>query len=324
MCVLTVVYFNLVDHYRPIGRELLQNASFDAGLSGWSASANVSRNQLQRIDLSNGHVADGHSIFQVVPRPASGLVRLTATARTSDVAVGPKVWQVARIQVLGRVDGGPWEWDFDGALLKAVGTMIMQDESMIITIPEKYDALRIECGLIGGTGTFVVEQVSLLAVEKRQGVVYIGMVLICLWVLFGFVCLYACLERKMYSLLLILFNVAVLLLLIPEVQKRELLQYLACQLPVMSVFPIDHVVLFFIVTLVIQWLYLKPGSQSFLTSIITLLVFSLVSECLQYYTSHREPSGLDASANIFAILLASCLYFCLNWRKHSQANHLSG
>jgi uncharacterized membrane protein required for colicin V production len=297
-----------VDHYRDVSGELLENHSFEAGLSGWHSSQNLDMSQSGTVNLSNWKPSEGHFIHQTLSKPASGIVRISADAQIGNVKIGPEVWHSARIDVLGREAEGDWRWDFANTLFQETGTLAMRDISKIIHIPVEFSEIRVESELTGGTGTYLVGRISLTEVESRFSVRLLTYLLLACWLLLGVAIIVALVRLQMWLEGLILSLASILLLLISETFKQEILGRLEVWIPGINNFAVDHLLLFFAATIIICYNINYKQISDIRNVVFSLVTFSLATEALQYYTSHREPRLLDSLTNIAGISLAALIF----------------
>jgi hypothetical protein len=297
-----------VDHYSDVGTELLENHSFEAGLSGWRSSRGLEKDHLGRVDLSNWKTSAGKYIHQTLSKPASGIVRISADAQISNVTLGPAVWQSARIDVLGREAEGEWRWDFDNTLFQKTGTHVLRNTSKIIHIPDEYSEIRVEAELDGGTGSYIVERISLSEVESKYPVRFLAYLLLACWLILGIGIIAALARLQMWVTVFALCLTSTLLLLISESLKLEITVRLEYLVPGVNDLAFDHLLLFFLLTTILCYNVSITQISDIWPLLISLVIFSLATEALQYYTSHREPRLLDTFANIAGISSAALIF----------------
>jgi hypothetical protein len=308
LSLLTTVLYETVDRYADVGGELLENHSFDAGLTGWHPSRNVNKNQRRLIDLSNWKSSEGHDIRQILPKPSSGMVRISADVTTINVETGPKSWQRARIDVLGRKANGKWQWDFPNTLFRATGTSQLRDISTVIKIPDEFTELRVQAELTGGTGTFLVDRISLKEVKERLLIIVLSYLLLACWVVLGTVVIVLMVRMRMWIPATIILTAGTLLLLIPDTIKTSILNKFEKLIPAISHLPLDHLFLFMMATFVIYYTsHGKPATHLWKIA-FGLITFSFASEALQYFTNHRDPLLRDLAANVAGITLGILVY----------------
>lgn len=312
LCLLTSLLYEEVDHYIDVGGELLQNPSFDAGLTGWHASRNVRRDQEHFIDLSSRQATEGHHIHQTLGRPASGMVRVSADADLAHVKGGDS-HQRARIDLYGRKVSGKWQWLQN--LFTAVGTVTLTNVSRVIPVSEEFTEIRVEAELTGGTGTFLVDRISLIEVESRLSVKYLTHVLLACWVALGCGIVVVLVRLKLLFPVGLMAVVAILLLLIPESFKLEILDRLNYWIPGTDYVPLDHLLLFFLASVIIYYSTRRVPGAGLWQVTLSLITFSLVTEILQYYTVHRDPGLQDGIVNLVGILAAVAVFRILEFSR---------
>lgn len=302
LCLSTFVLFEKVEHHTDIGGELLQNPTFENGLAGWHFSGNVDKNQQQVINLSNWKPDEGHYISQTLAKPASSMVRISADIELIDVIIGEEDWQSARIDILGREKGGEWRWDFRNTLCKETGTSRLRNISEVIVIPAAYSEIRVESELSGGTGTFLVDRISLNEVEPRSSIKFLTHLLLVCWIAVGIAVIGALLQSKMWLPAVLMSMVGILLLLISEGFKLEILDRLENWIPGSGNLPFDHFFLYLTASLIMCFSVDRLQKKGLWLVVLSLTTFSLSTEMLQYYTSHRDPRLLDGITNVIGIL----------------------
>ena len=313
LCLLTFVLFEKIDHYLVISDELLKNHSFDEGLTDWSTSWNVDRDQNQVIDLSNWSPAEGHFIHQSLHTPASGFVRLSADIQIINVKAGPAQWQTARVDILGLGADKKWHWEFPNTLIKGSGTQKFINVTRDISIPKDFSEIRIESGLTGGTGVFLIERLSLVEIEPKSIVKLMTYAVLSCWLTLGLVVLFSLVRRKMWLPCLVTIVATLLLLVIPESLKLTLLDVLKYWVPHSKGIPVEHLILFFPAALLLCFISKYTPAMRLAPTMLSLVTFSIASEVLQYYTAHRNPTLIDGITNVTSISLA--LMFFLTFQK---------
>lgn len=308
LSLLTWLLYEKVDHFTDVGDELLQNHSFESGLAGWHSSRNVDKDQVHTVNLSNWKSTEGHYIHQSLVNPASSIVRISADIEIVNVKIGPEGWQSARIDVFGRETGGKWRWDFPNTLFQETGTLKLRNISKVIHIPDEYSEIRVESELTGGTGTFLIERISLTEVESLLSVKLLTYLLLACWLALGLGSTIGLISLKMWLPSTTMAFIGVLLLLIQESFKLEILQRLEEWIPVINNFPFDHLFLFFMATLIICFSTSGKQNAALWQVVFSLVTFSLATEVLQYFTTHREPRLLDSIMNLVGILSATLLF----------------
>ena len=298
----TWIVFMAVDGYRDVSGELLVNPSFDAGLDGWRASKDVNRNQKGTIDLSNSSAGGSLLIDQDLARPASGFVRLTADVRIRGVRLGPESWQGARIDVLGQDSNGQWHWDFPNKLFSVTGTRDLHGVSQVIGIPRTFSRIRVECELTGGTGTYLVDRVSVREAAPLASVVGVKWALLAAWALLAGLSVAALMRRRAWREATVLAAGGAFLLFIPDA--------LRLRVEAMTEFPnfhlsLDHLALFAVMTV----LTLPEGigvRSSQRHSIWHLAILGVAVEAIQFYLPGRTTEFVDILSNFLGIWLG-CL-----------------
>ena len=119
------------------------------------------------------------------------------------------------------------------------------------------------------------------------------------WILLGLYAVFALIRRGMALTVIVMLAVCLLLLLIPEAVKQRILNTM--EIPDSGI-SLDHILLFFFSTILILRGFLTAGIP-LLQVVVSLLIFSLATEMLQYFTSHRDPLITDGVTNIVGILI---------------------
>lgn len=184
----------------------------------------------------------------------------------------------------------------------------MRNISKIIHIPDEFSEIRVESELTGGTGTFLVERISLKEVESRFPVKLLTYLLLACWLIVGVGVIVALTRLRMWLTGFILSLVGILLLLISETFKLEILGRLEVWILGINNFAVDHLLLFFTATLIICYNTNHKQITGIRQLLFSLVSFSLATEAMQYYTSHRDPRLLDSLINIAGISLAALIF----------------
>ncbi len=304
LILLTIALFEKVEPYVDISAELLMNPSFQKGPAHWQISNTLNAWHSGAIRLMNQDRNSGVSLRQIVKKPTSGYVRLAADARLEGVVPGPEAWQKARIGLLGRESGGEWRWDFKGTLFSVDGDQLLRDCSTVIKIPDKYVEIRVEIELTGATGIFIVERVSLKEVEPRLIFNILAAVLLISWSGLLITLLLFLLRTPNRLSIVVALLIIFVLLLIPEGAKQSIQSALAIG---DSNFPMDHLLLFSLSTLLVLF-ETEKHHIPVIQVIGGLVTFSVSTEVLQYFSSHRSPAVLDELTNLLGISVAMAIF----------------
>ncbi len=289
-----------LDRYMDKEPQLLVNPSFSQGSVGWSMSTLAEVTDEGVLVLDNPLPGSSRYAWQMLKAPSSGYLRICAEADIRNVQRGPEVWHKARVDVLGREPGGDWKWDFPNTLFSVTGTVQFVDYCKVIPVPESYPELRVEAELTGGTGVFRLNGISAREARPRDAVVHLSRGLLAGWILLGAAGLFMLLRKGMvFSTGVALFALG-LLVWLPESVKHSLLDGTGLGTATLGGLPLDHLLLVFPAS----WMVLYESrwrGMPFLPVLILLVTFAVSTECIQYYSNHRNPQLLDAVANLVAI-----------------------
>lgn len=294
LAAITWFTFTQVDAWHDVSGELLSNPDFEAGLLGWRASRQVRRGQAGTVDLSGQSVSESHVIDQILQRPASGYVRLTADVRMEHVRQGPKFWQTARVDVLGLNPAS--HWDFIHKLLSETGTHDAIAASRIFYIAPRYREIKVSAALTGGTGTFVVNRMSAREVTLKPAVVTVKRIILGGWVVLIAVVLGALVQRRAWRLFIALVPGGAFLLFIPH----NLLLWTAALTTFKGLhLALDHLALFLAMTIAAIWGY--RGHR--IWPILHLAVLGVAVEAVQFYLPGRLSEFVDILSDLLGIAL---------------------
>ena len=162
-----------------------------------------------------------------------------------------------------------------------------------------------------------MDRISLKEVEPRLIIKSIAYILLGCWVALGLGVVGVLFKLEMWWPAAVVLLVGFLMLLIPESAKHWLLGVIENYVPGLQGFSTDHILLFWMASCVIFASALK--TQAALSKVVfCMITFSIATEMLQYYTSHRNPGVVDGLSSILGILLAVPVFLMIGLVKHSR------
>ncbi|MFT7218687.1 MAG: hypothetical protein ACI8Z1_000298 [Candidatus Azotimanducaceae bacterium] len=306
----TVLLFAVLPAYKAIGTDLIRGGDFDS-LTGWRLS--------NALKTGDGLVQDGVLkllptfagedllVRQLIDIPASRQVLIIARGVEITVSDPPSTGQKAAqalptIALVGRSSSGRLVGGFDNILVRSDTDIVIRESQKVVLIPADHEELWFEIEFHGGMGTLLVDQVQAFEAQAINWVHWARQLLGLGWIALASLVVISFwrLSKVGLGLYIALMSLLIILPAPWGLMMMDENEWLALGL--------DHVGLFFVFALMSYFLFGKddPGSL-----MVPWFAAATSTECLQFYSSYREPLLSDWYSNLVGLILAGLIIFLM-------------
>jgi len=314
LALLTILTFAYLPRYEAAGREVLDNADFRDGFSGWQLEGLVSldETELGLAILQNRDHARAVWLRRTIDLPPGRTsLRLGADIATSRVERGEEPWQTARVYLVQETRDGTQLWHQPNRLVDLIGTTSRQRYETVFEVPGTIPAVALGIDLAYATGRMEIANLELAIVDERPPFRLAATLLVCGWSLLAFWVvdgLYHGIRSPTVRRCL-LATIALLAagVFMPSVLRQELIDGLASgfglDLPDPDAF--GHALVFGLLALLVR---VGRPRDPLLLHLSCWLLLAAVTEVLQLFTPDRDPQAgdwlMDAAGTTAGLLLA--------------------
>jgi hypothetical protein len=331
-CLLNLLFFTMVQPYRPLGDELLVNQDFSQNLIAWRVDGDVGALSHDKGVVTINHSSASSTTLaqcwpkSLLPQP----LLLSAEGRSEHVVRGSKNWHEARIDLVGYDAQGRGQYQVHTRLLNLAGDRSWQAAQALFRLPSTAQRVCLEISLYAASGRFQVRHLSL-----TQGIESTPFGIGRLMLLTGWLLLALFLGRRLYRhyrgrMLGRWLLLAALLLLAGVLMPHELRQQMEegilslltglglslsqadrlCDSSVWalcaerwSLSKLAHLLGFILLALLLS----ADRAITLGSRLKALLLLAMVSETLQFFVPLRMPRLNDLVVDILGIVIGMVL-----------------
>lgn len=188
VCLVNLVFFLWLRPFTASGVQLLDNADFVRGLSGWTLNGDGSLLETGAGKLAIDHHATHSSTEVSQCRSADSLPEtliLSAEVMSQAVVPGVKPWHEARIDLVGYDSQGEGDYQVKTRLVSLSGDRSWRSYSGIFHKHTSAQTLCVEVSLYAASGRFAVTHLSLYRGVENPSYLFGSRLLLSGWVLLG-------------------------------------------------------------------------------------------------------------------------------------------
>lgn len=322
---LTILLSNVINQYEVSGDELLTNRVFDNKLDGWQSAGDVaaisidSQSTIRLTSKNNKKIVSIKQTLENIPK--GQFVRLSGVMKVKNVGRGGEIWQAARIIFVAVDAEGRSMYNVPHVLVMLNGTADWEFYSKVFVAVSHAVRYYVEVQLVNVTGVMWVKDLSLLPVKETLSFRLFQSASVLLWLVVT-IWILAPYRREIFTskgnvLILLMLIAALFASLASTDLKHGFIELLKPFLPWVEdeamIFRVGHFLAYSLISVAVFWaVKAKRSSRAVIICFCLLVIFSMLTEVLQYLVDGRTPRISDFFVDVFGVISGFIILYILS------------